>query len=69
VIRKMVEYIKMGKVGVTLLMRVSRQGGGLYLYIPKDFAEVHLIEGGDQIQVQLGDHYAPKVQPLEKEVS
>jgi len=50
-------------------MRVSRHGGGLYLYVPKDVAEVHRIEGEDMVEVELKKHYTPEIKPLEEEVT
>jgi len=61
-------YEESGKLGITLLMRVSRHGGGLYLYIPRDIADVHGIEGEDKIEVELKKHYTPVTKPLEAEV-
>jgi len=58
---------KIGKIGVSLPLRVSRSGGGLYLYIPKGICDVHGIEGGDQIEVKLEDHYTPVYKPKKEE--
>jgi len=39
----------------------------LYLYIPKDISKVYGIEGGDQIEVKLEDHYTPEYKPKKEE--
>lgn len=36
-------------------LRVSAQGTGLYLFLPKRFCETYGVNGGDQIKVQLRD--------------
>jgi len=48
------ETEEIGKIGLTLLMRVSRQGGGLYLYLPKDVARTFGLRGGDLVEAELG---------------
>jgi len=54
------EYQEIGKLGVTLLMRVSARGAGLYLFIPRDIRDVYGIMAGDQIEAKLDKHYRPK---------
>ena len=51
----MSENWKTEKIGVTALCRVSARGGeGVYLYIPKNFAEVYGIVGADYAEVIFG---------------
>lgn len=54
------EFEKIGEIGLTLLLRVSQQGGGLYLYLAKDLVKVHGIQGGDRIEVKLGKIHRAK---------
>jgi len=42
------------KIGVTALMRASAKGGsGVYLYIPRDYADAYSIKSGDKVEVRL----------------
>jgi len=42
------------KVGVTALMRASAKGGaGLYLYVPKDYADAYDIHSGDKVEAKI----------------
>ena len=56
----MERFVEIGKIGMSLLMRVSRRGKGLYLYIPKDVAGVYGIAAGHKVEVKLVKHYRPK---------
>jgi hypothetical protein len=48
----MSENFKSKKIGVTALCRISAKGGeGVYLYIPKNFADVYGIVGADYAEV------------------
>jgi hypothetical protein len=52
---EMSENYKMRKIGVTALCRISAKGGeGIYLYIPKNFADVYGIVGADYAEVVFG---------------
>lgn len=49
----MSEKWKSEKIGVTALCRISAKGGeGLYLYIPKNFADAYGILGAEFAEVQ-----------------
>jgi len=54
------EFEKIGEIKETHSLRVSQQGEGLYLYLPKGLTEVHGIWAGDRIKVTLRDLYRPK---------
>jgi len=41
------------KIGQEALLRVSRHGDGLYLFIPGDIIDVYDITSGDRIKVKL----------------
>jgi len=46
------EKFKVRKIGVSALCRVSAAGGsGIYLYIPKNFADVYSLVGTDYVEV------------------
>jgi len=47
--------MKVGKkIGVSVLMRASAKGGsGVYLYIPRDYADTYGIKHGDKVEVRL----------------
>jgi len=47
--------MKVGKkIGVNVLMRASAKGGsGVYLYIPRDYADTYGIKSGDKVEVKL----------------
>jgi len=47
--------MKVGKkIGVNVLMRASAKGGsGVYLYIPRDYANTYGIKSGDKVEVRL----------------
>jgi len=47
--------MKIGKkIGVNVLMRASAKGGsGVYLYIPRDYADTYGIKHGDKVEVRL----------------
>jgi len=47
--------MKVGKkIGVNVLMRASAKGGsGVYLYIPRDYANTYGIKSGDKVEVKL----------------
>jgi len=47
--------MKIGKkIGVNVLMRASAKGGsGVYLYIPRDYADTYGIKSGDKVEVRL----------------
>jgi len=47
--------MKVGKkIGVNVLMRASAKGGsGVYLYIPRDYADTYGIKSGDKVEVRL----------------
>ena len=48
----MTDKFKARKIGVSALCRVSAAGGsGIYLYIPKNFADVYGLVGTDYVQV------------------
>jgi len=53
---------KIGKVDVTVVLRVSGAGGGLYLYLPKDLARTFGILAGDRLKVHIQNHYRPKTE-------
>ena len=55
----MVKEIKLGRIDVRILARVSAHGGGLYLYLPKDIAGAYGIVAGDRVEVQLMRHFKP----------
>jgi len=55
------EYEKIGEIRETHSLRVSQQGEGLYLYLPKGLTEVHGIWAGDRIKVTLSDLFRPKL--------
>lgn len=42
-----------GEIKETRTLRVSAQGSGLYLFLPKRFCDTYGIIGGDQIKVVL----------------
>jgi len=63
------EFEKIGEIRETHSLRVSQQGEGLYLYLPKGLCEVHGIWAGDRIKATLRDLFRPKqgnVTPSEK---
>ena len=63
----MSEKWKTEKIGVTALCRISAKGGeGLYLYIPKNFADAYGILGADFAEVQFRKLF--RVKPLDSEV-
>lgn len=63
----MSENYKIEKIGVTALCRISAKGGeGVYLYIPKNFAEVYGIVGADYAEVTFGKTFFKVDQPIEK---
>jgi len=42
------------KIGVTVLMRASAKGGsGVYLYMPRDYADTYGIKHGDKVEARL----------------
>ena len=48
----MSENYKTEKIGVTALCRVSAKGGeGIYLYIPKNYADAYGIVGAEYVEV------------------
>jgi len=53
-------FEKIGEIRETHSLRVSQQGEGLYLYLPKGLTEVHGIWAGDRIKATLRDHYRSK---------
>ena len=63
---------KSKKIGVTALCRISAKGGeGIYLYIPKNFAEVYGVVGADYAEVRFGSLFfevAQKSMPEQSEV-
>ena len=68
-IRMRLEFEKIGEIKETHSLRVSQQGEGLYLYLPKGLTEVHGIRAGDRIKATLRDLFRPKmgnVTPSEK---
>jgi len=60
VIRMRLEFEKIGEIRETHSLRVSQQGEGLYLYLPKGLCEVHGIWAGDRIKATLRDLFRPK---------
>jgi len=63
------EFKEIGTIGLTQLLRVSVQGAGLYLYLPKDIVDVYGIWAGDRIEVKLGTiHRQKKLAKKEKEI-
>jgi hypothetical protein len=57
------EKWKSEKIGVTALCRISAKGGeGLYLYIPKNFADAYGILGAEFAEVQFRKLF--RVKPL-----
>jgi len=60
-IRMRQEFEKIGEIKETHSLRVSQQGEGLYLYLPKGLTEVHGIWAGDRIKVTLRDHYRSRM--------
>ena len=54
------EFEKVKSLKITVLMRVSAHGNGLYLYLPKDIVEAYGIIAGNKLGVQILDHYQPK---------
>ena len=62
----MSEKWKSEKIGVTALCRISAKGGeGLYLYIPKNFADAYGILGAEFAEVQFRKLF--RVKPLDSE--
>lgn len=62
----MSEKWKTEKIGVTALCRVSAKGGeGVYLYIPKNFADAYGIVGAEFCEVRFNRLF--KAKPLESE--
>jgi len=59
-IRMHEEFEKIGEIRETHSLRVSQQGEGLYLYLPRGLCEVHGIWAGDRIKATLRDHYRPR---------
>jgi len=59
-IRMPEEFEEIRNIGLTTLLRVSVQGDGLYLYIPKNIIEVYGIMAGDRIEVKLGTVHREK---------
>jgi len=55
------EFEKIGEIRETHSLRVSQQGEGLYLYLPKGLTEVHGIRAGDRIKATLKDLFRPKM--------
>jgi len=55
------EFEKIGEIRETHSLRVSQQGEGLYLYLPKGLTEVHGIRAGDRIKATLRDLFRPKM--------
>jgi len=53
-IRMPEEFEEIGEISLLTLLRVSAQGAGLYLYIPKDLVDVYGIMAGDRIEAKLG---------------
>jgi hypothetical protein len=47
------KYKPMVEIMETRTLNVAGAGGGLYLYLPKEFCELYGIIGGDVIKVQL----------------
>jgi len=42
------------KIGVNVLVRASAKGGsGVYLYIPRDHADVYGIKSGNKVEIRL----------------
>jgi len=56
---------QIGTIGLELLLRVSQQGGGLYLYLPKTVTVTHGLRGGDLVQAKLGKVLRPVREKLE----
>lgn len=51
----MTKKYKVKKIGVTALCRVSAKGGeGIYLYIPKNYADAYGIPGAEYAEVKFG---------------
>jgi len=61
------EYVFSRKLGVTVVMRVSQHGDGLYLYIPRDITDVYGIIAGDKLEVQLQKLFKPETEIKEGE--
>jgi len=61
VLRMRLEFEKIGEIRETHSLRVSQQGEGLYLYLPKGLREVHGIRAGDRIKATLRDLFRPKM--------
>jgi len=61
VLRMRLEFEKIGEIKETHSLRVSQQGEGLYLYLPKGLTEVHGIRAGDRIKATLRDLFRPKM--------
>jgi hypothetical protein len=60
------EKWKTEKIGVVALCRISAKGGeGLYLYIPKNFADAYGILGAEFAEVQFRKLF--RVKPLDSE--
>jgi hypothetical protein len=60
------EKWKTEKIGVVALCRISAKGGeGLYLYIPKNFADAYGILGAEFAEVQFRKLFRAK--PLDSE--
>jgi hypothetical protein len=58
---------KTEKIGVTALCRVSAKGGeGVYLYIPKNFADVYGIAAAEYCEVTFGKAVFLKGEPQKK---
>jgi len=52
---------KIGEINETRSLRVSQQGGGLYLHLPRGLIDVYGIRPGDWIKARLTDLFRPKM--------
>lgn len=51
------QWKESGEINETRTLAVSGSGGGLYLYLPKDFCELYHITAGDKIKAVLRAHF------------
>ena len=56
----MPEYQPIGKIGENRTLKVSIRGAAFYLYLPKDFVEVHDLMAGDMVECKLERIFRPE---------
>jgi hypothetical protein len=55
--RVFVGAVKAEKIQLETLLRASRHGDGIYLFIPKDIVDVYGLVAGDRVKVKLVEAY------------